>query len=47
LQAGLFGELSDAFAIVVREHLVAENGIGDLRRELQVDFQQSRLQRAL
>lgn len=46
-EPSLLAELRDVRAVVVREHVVAENGVGDLGRRHQVHLEQARLQVAL
>lgn len=46
-KAGLLAEVGDPRAVVVREHLVAEDRVRDLGRVDEVHLEQARLERAL
>ena len=46
-QASLFAQAGDVGAVVVGEHVVAHDGVGDLRRGHQVHLQQACLQWSL
>jgi hypothetical protein len=46
-EAGLLGEVGNTRTVVVREHLVAEDGVGDLRGVDEVHLEETSLERAL